>query len=97
MVLAARGYPGAYPQGSEISGLEAAAALPDVLVFHAGTRRDGERLVAAGGRVLTVVGSGPDLARARARAYAGVAAIDWPEGYCRRDIGARAAGVSPQS
>ena len=97
VVLAARGYPGAYRRGSAISGIEAAAALPDVLVFHAGTRREGGRLVAAGGRVLTVVGSGADLARARARAYAGVAAIDWPEGYWRRDIGARAAGVLPQS
>ena len=97
VVMAARGYPGAYPQGGEIRGLTQAAALPGVLVFHAGTRRDGERLVAAGGRVLTVVGSGPDLVGARARAYEGVAAIDWPDGFCRRDIGARAAGVLPQS
>jgi phosphoribosylamine---glycine ligase len=93
VVLAARGYPAAPERGSELRGLEAAAALPGVQIFHAGTARapDG-RLVAAGGRVLNVCATGPDLAAARARAYAAVAAIDWPGGFCRRDVGARAAG-----
>jgi phosphoribosylamine--glycine ligase len=92
VVLAASGYPEAPQRGSEIRGLEAAAALPGVQIFHAGTARDDAgRLVAAGGRVLTVCATGADAAQARARAYAAVDAIDWPEGFCRRDIGARAA------
>ncbi|WP_372425732.1 phosphoribosylamine--glycine ligase [Salinarimonas chemoclinalis] len=90
VTLAARGYPGAVETGSEIRGLDAAAALPGVRVFHAGTRRDGDRVLASGGRVLSVVGLGADVAEARARAYAGVDAIDWPQGFCRRDIGWRA-------
>ncbi len=94
VVLAARGYPAAPERGSAIRGLDAAAALPGVQIFHAGTARDAEgRLVAAGGRVLNVCATGPDLPTARARAYAAVAAIDWPEGFCRQDIGARAAGA----
>ncbi|MGP9821072.1 phosphoribosylamine--glycine ligase [Salinarimonas sp. NSM] len=90
VTLAARGYPGAVESGSEIRGLDAAAALPGVRVFHAGTKRDGDRVLASGGRVLSVVGLGADVAHARARAYAGVDAIDWPQGFCRRDIGWRA-------
>ena len=89
--MAAQGYPGAYATGSEIRGLEALAGEPDLLLFHAGTRRDGRgRLLAAGGRVLNVTGLGATLAEARARAYAAVDRIDWPEGFCRRDIGWRA-------
>ena len=90
VVLAANGYPGAYEKGSAIGGLEEAAALDDVLVFHAGTRRDGATTRANGGRVLGVTGLGADLGIARARAYAGVDRIRWPGGFCRRDIGARA-------
>jgi phosphoribosylamine---glycine ligase len=91
VVLAARGYPEAPERGSEIRGLDAAAALPGVRIFHAGTALDAAgRLVAAGGRVLNVCATGADAAEARARAYAAVAAIDWPEGFCRHDIGARA-------
>ncbi len=91
VVLAARGYPAAPERGSAIRNLDAAAALPGVQIFHAGTARDPSgQLVAAGGRVLTVCASGADIAEARARAYAAVAAIDWPEGFCRRDIAARA-------
>jgi phosphoribosylamine--glycine ligase len=92
VVMATRGYPGDYAKGSEIRGLERAAAQKDVLVFHAGTKRAGERVQANGGRVLGIVGSGPDVAAAQARAYAGVDCIDWPEGFCRRDIGWRAIG-----
>ncbi|HUB15573.1 MAG TPA: phosphoribosylamine--glycine ligase [Acetobacteraceae bacterium] len=91
VVMAARGYPEAPEQGSVIRGLEHAAALPNVQVFHAGTRADADGTIrAAGGRVLTVCGTGATLAAARDAAYAGVAAIDWPEGFCRRDIGWRA-------
>jgi phosphoribosylamine---glycine ligase len=91
VVLAAEGYPGDYATASEIRGLEALAGDPDLLLFHAGTRRDGDgRLLAAGGRVLNVTGLGATLAEARARAYAAVDRIDWPQGFCRRDIGWRA-------
>jgi phosphoribosylamine--glycine ligase len=79
VVLAAGGYPGRYATGLPIAGLD--QVPDDVLVFHAGTRRDGDgRIVTAGGRVLTVVGLGPDLASARARAYAGAAAEAGPAG-----------------
>jgi phosphoribosylamine---glycine ligase len=87
VVLAARGYPEAPETGSEIRGLERAVVLPGVQLFHAATRLAGGRLEAAGGRVLTVSGRGADLADARTRAYAAVRAIDWPEGFYRRDIG----------
>jgi phosphoribosylamine--glycine ligase len=90
VVMASRGYPGGYATGSEIRGLDSLEGDDDLLVFHAGTRRDGERLVAAGGRVLAVTGLGPDLAAARAHAYAAIDRIDWPAGFCRRDIGWRA-------
>jgi len=90
VVLAARGYPDDPLKGTEIRGLEAAAREPGVSLFHAGTRRDGDRLLADGGRVLNVVALGRDIAEARARAYAGVDRIDWPEGFCRRDIAWRA-------
>ena len=91
VVLATRGYPGSYRKGSEIGGLAAAGALPDVTVFHAGTRTgDGGRVLADGGRVLGVTATAPGIAEARERAYAAVDLIDWPEGFCRRDIGWRA-------
>ena len=87
VVMAAKGYPDAPEQGGEIRGLEVAAADPKVKVFHAGTRRDHGRLLADGGRVLGVTALGQDLAAARARAYNAVDRIDWPRGFCRRDIG----------
>jgi phosphoribosylamine--glycine ligase len=90
VVMAARGYPGAPGTGGEIRGLDRAAAVPNVQVFHAGTRAEGGRIVAAGGRVLTVCATGRTLAEARDAAYAAVDAIDWPGGFCRRDIGHRA-------
>jgi phosphoribosylamine---glycine ligase len=92
VVMAAKGYPARPQTGTPISGIEAAEAVQDVQVFHAGTDRRDEQLVASGGRVLTVVGAGVDLAAARAAAYRGVDAIAWPGGFCRRDIGARAIG-----
>jgi phosphoribosylamine--glycine ligase len=90
VVLAADGYPGTPKKGTEIRGLDKAAALPGVVITQAGTRREGRRLLADGGRVLSVTGLGATLAEAQARAYAAVDAIDWPGGFCRRDIGWRA-------
>ncbi len=91
VVMAARGYPGAYAKGSAIRGLDRAAAVPGVEVFHAGTaRRADGALVAAGGRVLGIAATGATLAAAREAVYRAVDAIDWPEGFCRRDIGWRA-------
>ncbi|MCF6329275.1 MAG: phosphoribosylamine--glycine ligase [Henriciella sp.] len=91
VVLATEGYPGDYAKGSIISGVEAADALEGVTVFHAGTDRDSDgKLIAAGGRVLGVTATGDDLKQALDRAYAGVDALDWPQGFCRRDIGWRA-------
>jgi phosphoribosylamine--glycine ligase len=90
VVLAARGYPGAPEKGSSIRGVEAAEAMPGLLVFHAGTREANGHLIADGGRVLNVTALGRTVAEAQERAYAGVDRIDWPEGFSRRDIGHRA-------
>jgi phosphoribosylamine--glycine ligase len=90
VVMAAKGYPGEYSRGSEIGGLEAARKIEGVEIFHAGTKRDGGRLVANGGRVLNVCAVGETVAEAQARAYRAVDLIDWPHGFCRRDIGWRA-------
>ncbi|MCU4179124.1 phosphoribosylamine--glycine ligase [Bosea sp. BH3] len=87
VVLAAKGYPAKPETGSVIRGVETAQEQDEVLVFHAGTKLKNGDLVANGGRVLNVVGMGKSVAEAQARAYAGVDAIDWPEGFCRRDIG----------
>lgn len=87
IVLAAKGYPAAYKKGSEIRGLEAAGAREGVVVFHAGTKSDGDKILANGGRVLNVTASGETLRAAVDAAYAAIDAdIDWPEGFCRRDI-----------
>jgi phosphoribosylamine--glycine ligase len=94
VVLATRGYPVHVPRGSEIRGAEGLDG-PDLKVFHAGTlRRDG-KLLANGGRVLNVTALGRTVAEAQARAYAAVDRIDWPEGFCRRDIGWRAVEREP--
>ena len=90
VVMAAKGYPGSYQKDTEISGLEEAAKVEGVTIFHAGTRADGGRILANGGRVLNVSAAGRDLAEARARAYRAIDRIDWPGGFCRRDIGWRA-------
>ncbi|MDJ0611944.1 MAG: phosphoribosylamine--glycine ligase [Kiloniellales bacterium] len=90
VVMATRGYPGAYEKGSEIGGLQALDD-DDLMVFHAGTKEGPEgAILANGGRVLNVTALGPTIAEAQARAYRAVDAIDWPEGFCRRDIGWRA-------
>jgi phosphoribosylamine--glycine ligase len=90
VVMAAKGYPGDYANGTPIAGLERARAVRGVEVFHAGTRREGGRLLAAGGRVLCVTARGKDVSEAQRRAYEGVRAIDWPGGFYRSDIGWRA-------
>ena len=90
VVLAANGYPGTPLKGTEIRGLDAARATPGVEIFHAGTRREGDKIVADGGRVLNVTARGATVAEAQARAYAAIAKIDWPGGFCRHDIGWRA-------
>lgn len=90
VVMAANGYPGAYGKGSEIGGLDALPEDSFHVVFHAGTAEVDGRIVATGGRVLNVTARGATLAEARDRAYGMVDRIDWPEGFCRRDIGWRA-------
>ncbi|WP_198598322.1 phosphoribosylamine--glycine ligase [Mangrovicella endophytica] len=94
VVLAANGYPGTYAKGSEIRNLP-----PERLgmkVFQAGTRRDGERLLADGGRVLNVSATGATVRQAARAAYEAVAVIDWPDGFCRSDIGHRAIMAEPE-
>ena len=88
VVIAAKGYPGAAEKGGSVAGLEAAAAT-GARVFQAGTAQAEGRLVASGGRVLTVAATGSSVAKAKRAAYRGVAAIDFPAGFCRRDIGWR--------
>lgn len=87
VVLAAKGYPGTPEKGSVIKDVDKAAAQGGVLVFHAGTQAKDGDLVANGGRVLNVVGLGKSVSEAQARAYEAVDLIDWPGGFCRRDIG----------
>ncbi|KJS44780.1 MAG: phosphoribosylamine--glycine ligase [Roseovarius sp. BRH_c41] len=90
VVLAAQGYPGDYAKGSVIKGLEACPEDSFHMVFHAGTTRAGTQITATGGRVLAATARGTTLREAADRAYAMVDQIDWPEGFCRRDIGWRA-------
>jgi len=90
VVMAAKGYPGPYGKGSVIEGLDAAAQVEGVEIFHAGTVSDGKRILANGGRVLNVCGRGKTVREAQARAYQAVDRIKWPDGFCRRDIGWRA-------
>jgi phosphoribosylamine--glycine ligase len=90
IVMASKGYPGPYASGTEIRGLDAARGVEGVEIFHAGTRREGDRLLASGGRVLNVTARGRTVAEAKARAHEAIARIDWPGGFCRTDIGWRA-------
>jgi len=90
VVMAAKGYPGSYAKGTEIGDLGVAEADKAVTVFHAGTAEKDGKLLATGGRVLGVTAIGDTVAQAQDRAYAAVDRIDWPEGFCRRDIGWRA-------
>jgi phosphoribosylamine--glycine ligase len=90
VVMAAEGYPDAPRIGGEIKGLDAAAASEGVTIFHAATQEEQGRLVATGGRVLSVTAQADDIAGAQARAYRAIDRIDFPTGFCRRDIGWRA-------
>jgi phosphoribosylamine--glycine ligase len=90
VIMATKGYPGDYPKGSRIEGLEDAAKVDDVEIFHAGTKRVDGHITAYGGRVLNVCALGKTVSEARAHAYAAVERITWPEGFCRSDIGWRA-------
>ncbi len=90
VVMAQKGYPGAYQKGVAIDGLDQAAACPDVRIFHAGTARRGEKIVTAGGRVLAITALGDTIAQAREAAYRAVGEIRWPQAVFRRDIGWRA-------
>src|SRR5438067_7066906 len=90
VVMAAKGYPGNYANGSVIEGLDAAAEIEGAEIFHAGTKAVSGRILANGGRVLNVCARGKGVTEAQAHAYAAVDRIRWPEGFCRRDIGFRA-------
>jgi phosphoribosylamine---glycine ligase len=90
VVMAAKGYPGNYARGTVIEGLDEAAAVEGVEIFHAGTKAEGGRIVANGGRVLNVSAMGKTVREAQARAYEAVSRIRWPEGFYRHDIGRRA-------
>lgn len=90
VVLAAQGYPGSYEKGSLISGLDKVASAEKTMVFHAGTRRENGDTLAVGGRVLNVTALGSTTTEAQKQAYDAVSQIDWPEGFCRSDIGWRA-------
>lgn len=89
VIVAANGYPAAPAKGGQIDGLESAEEITGVTVFQAGTRSDGERLIADGGRVLAVTALGAGLGEARERAYRAVDRIQFADGFCRRDIGWR--------
>jgi phosphoribosylamine--glycine ligase len=87
VVMAAKGYPGEYERGSAIEGLDSAAEVEGVEIFHAGTKADGGKILANGGRVLSVSARAKTVTEAQARAYRAVDRIEWAEGFCRRDIG----------
>ena len=89
VVMAAKGYPGSYEKGKEISGLDEAGALPDVVVFHAGTKGESGKVLTNGGRVLGITATGPDTPSAIAKAYEAVSKIKWDGIHYRKDIGAR--------
>ena len=92
VVMASGGYPGSYEKGKPIEGIEQAEQDPDVVVFQAGTKMDGDRLVTNGGRVLDVTATGPDIPAAIKKAYEAVGRIDFEGAQFRTDIGAKALG-----
>jgi phosphoribosylamine---glycine ligase len=95
VVMASKGYPGSYEKGSVIHGLDKVENLEALTVFHAGTRVKEGQIIADGGRVLSICATGANIAEARAKAYAGVDALDWPQGFCRRDIAWQAIARMP--
>ncbi len=88
--MASEGYPGPYEKGRPIRGLEEAAALPDVKVFHSGTKLVDGQVVTAGGRVLAVTALGTSFSAAKLQAYTAVKCIRWPGAWCRKDISDKA-------
>jgi phosphoribosylamine---glycine ligase len=86
-VMAAKGYPGDYTKGTRIEGLDDAAKIAGVEIFHAGTIAKDGHVLANGGRVLNICASGKSVTDAQRRAYQAVDRIQWPDGFCRRDIG----------
>ena len=94
--MAANGYPGVYVKNTEIRDLQKASAVDDVTVFHAGTKKAGDQLLSTGGRVLGVTATGKTVSAAKDKAYDAVTRIDWPEGFCRSDIGWRAVAREKQ-
>ena len=96
VVMAAEGYPGDYPKGHEIRGLDEAAKLPDVQVFHAGTNTRGGKIVTDGGRVLGVTALGDSIANAKFKSYQAVKCIRWDGSWCRKDISNKAREDGPR-
>ncbi|MCC3862301.1 phosphoribosylamine--glycine ligase [Pseudemcibacter aquimaris] len=90
VVMAAKGYPGSYEKNTEINNLDDAGAADNVTIFHAGTKKDGEQILATGGRVLNITSLSDSVTNAAKDAYAALDKIEWPGGFCRRDIGWRA-------
>jgi phosphoribosylamine--glycine ligase len=97
VVMAAKGYPGDYAKGTLIEGLDQAEKIEGVEIFHAGTKSDGGKVLANGGRVLNVTATGATVSEAQRRAYEAVDRINWPEGFCRRDIGWQAIAREKQN
>ncbi len=90
VVMAAKGYPGSYEKNTEIKNLDQAGSSDNMVIFHAGTKKENEKIFATGGRVLNVTAMAPSVTAAKNDAYAALDQIDWPQGFCRRDIGWRA-------
>ena len=97
VVMAAKGYPGDYNKGELIGGLDAAGQMPGVQIFHAGTTARDGKILSNGGRVLNITATGDTITQAVSRAYSAVDRIDWPGGFCRRDIAWRALERERQS
>ncbi|HPF45666.1 MAG: phosphoribosylamine--glycine ligase [Alphaproteobacteria bacterium] len=90
VVMAAKGYPGGYEKNTEIKNLDAAGSAENIMIFHAGTKKSGDKILATGGRVLNITSLAATVTEAKRAAYAALDKINWPEGFCRRDIGWRA-------
>ena len=88
--MAAKGYPGGYEKNTEIKNLDAAGSAENIMIFHAGTKKSGDKILATGGRVLNITSLAATVTEAKRAAYAALDKINWPEGFCRRDIGWRA-------
>ena len=97
VVMAAKGYPGDYAKGTTIEGLDDAAKVEGVEIFHAGTKADGDKILANGGRVMNITATAKTVSEAQRRAYEAINRITWPEGFCRRDIGWQAVAREKES